>query len=227
MSSSCTIEFSIEALYFHCAVEASQRANLHGNILGLMERRLPELDRELAERAPSGNDDEAGQHEKLAEERRRLPTAWESVVRTYVESLVVAHVNSAAALEAHINVEAAELLGRTELEAFDKLPLDGKWHFLPRVLALPGFPFGEEPMQTICRVHRLRNKLLHYKSRRFPYVLGEPVPFAEPLGLHAREAARSVEAVREAVSALAAQRGSSAPAWLAAKPSNYFAMREG
>src|SRR5438874_179538 len=71
------------------------------------------------------------------------------------------HILSAAAAESFINAIANERLSGQEWDAFDKLSIEGKWLFLPRLVKVKGFKPGEQPHQGFSKCVKYRNGLMH------------------------------------------------------------------
>jgi len=82
----------------------------------------------------------------------------------FLQSLVITHVLSAMSLEAYINRVASEHLSRRFLGAFERLSLEEKWIFLPRLLGAETFEPGSEPFQGFASLLRRRNRLVHAKA---------------------------------------------------------------
>jgi hypothetical protein len=134
----------------------------------------------------------------------------------YLQHIAITHILCTTAAEAHINMVAEEQLTGKHREHFNKIPLEGKWLFLPKILGKAGFDPGAEPFQSFSTMIKHRNMLVHYKGQREEWRWiseGEP-SFLEKLGLSLREAERSLTAVKEIILALSDMIGRERPYWL-------------
>jgi hypothetical protein len=141
-----------------------------------------------------------------------------------IEHVGAVHVLCASSLEAHINIRADRLLTGRNLKAFERLQLEAKWLFLPRLLGLAGFDPGIEPFQGFDRLIRLRNRLVHYKPEREEWFGGtaRPPAFLADLGLTLEAADDSLKSVQGMVSDLAKQLGDTELSWLDSDSTNFF-----
>jgi hypothetical protein len=62
-----------------------------------------------------------------------------------LQGVATTHIVCAASAEAHINIQAQTKLKGREWAAFERLAVDTKWMFLPKLLGLPGFDPGAQP----------------------------------------------------------------------------------
>ncbi len=134
----------------------------------------------------------------------------------YLQNVAITHIFCATALEAHINgIAKGRLTGKFK-EIFEKISLEGKWLFLPKILGKMSFDQGSEPFQSFLRLIKYRNELIHYKGRKdewegFEY--GEP-KFFEKLGLSLTVAKNSLKTVREMILELSKNMKIDPPHWL-------------
>lgn len=147
------------------------------------------------------------------QEIRRLETLYEPVVSEYSLAIVAA----AASAEAFIN-EVAEVVitERKPREHFDRLAVQAKWLFLPRLIGKKSiFDFGSEPLQTFDALIRKRNALLHFKGSSQRLDSAGAISFLEDLGLSPKPIEQSIAAVRELIRQFSlAWKGGSGPDWL-------------
>lgn len=97
---------------------------------------------------------------------------------------------------------------------FERLPLEAKWLFLPKVLGLAGFGPSREPFQSFSRLLKYRNDLIHYKGLREKWVYGSVPQFINQLGLTLEDSEKAIAAVVGLVSELTRQRAIELPFWL-------------
>jgi hypothetical protein len=118
----------------------------------------------------------------------------------FVAECALVHVSCAAAAEAFINERAAGLLAGAEFDAFDKLPLDGKWLFLPRLVGKTGLDPGKRPLQGLVQVVKYRNALMHHKATREKWEIGCVAPSTlQRLGLCVDAAEKSLRATTKSM----------------------------
>lgn len=144
----------------------------------------------------------------------------EEAYRICAQALASVHVFCVTALEAHINCLAKQYFTGPALDSFDKLSLEGKWIFLPRILGAPGFDVGQQPFQDFTGLLKYRNTLVHHKNRKGVSASG-PV-LKGRLGLTIAEARRSIEAVAGMVKLLATQTNRPQPHWITLRKNEYF-----
>ena len=115
-----------------------------------------------------------------------------------IQYLALVHILCAAAAEAHINQIAKEELTGKFRDQFEKVSLEGKWLFLPKMLGGSSFDQRSEPFQSFSMLIKYRNALVHHKSKKENWEGFEqgPPKFLHTLGLSLQEADRSVRSVR-------------------------------
>lgn len=146
-----------------------------------------------------------------------------SAYAPFLEHLATVHILCVTALEAHINTQAKELLEQSLFGALERISLKAKWLLLPRLLGLPGFSRGAEPFQSLTRLVRYRNRLVHYKGEREEWDRDTAVPgFLEKLGLTLPAGEGSLNSVKGMVGAFARQRDQELPYWLVSEDGHYF-----
>jgi hypothetical protein len=147
------------------------------------------------------------------QEIRRLETLYEPVVAEYSLTIVAA----AAAAEAFINEVAEIVISESKpREYFDKLPVQAKWLFLPRLIGKKWiFHLGRDPLQTFNVLIRKRNALLHFKGSSQRLNSAGAISFLDDLGLLPKPIEQSIAAVRELIRQFSlAWKGSYGPDWL-------------
>jgi hypothetical protein len=128
---------------------------------------------------------------------RRIEILYEPVVRHY--SLAIISVITSA--ETFIN-EVAEVVieGNTAREYFDKLPIQAKWLFLPKLMGMKcNFSLDKKPLQDFSKAVKIRNALIHFKGRR--NILGEKKTpaFLVELGLLPKNIKNAIDSVRNLI----------------------------
>lgn len=222
--------FAADAMFFHSAKAAlvKARAATKG-----VERAKRALQRHADRLRAASDVDDDGRHVNY-DEFESLAIAMESVEYQVTEAhgpvfqqLALVHILSATSLEAHINIRAETLLSGRSWKAFERLAVDAKWLFFPKVLGLAGFDPGTQPFQGLDAVAAARNKLVHYKPVREAYHgFDEPSGFAERLYLTFDSCVRSLRTVEAMVTELAKQLGEDMPWWFRSNSSHFFVTRE-
>jgi len=81
--------------------------------------------------------------------------------------VLIVVVFCATSLEAYINHYAISHLSKNYLRTYlDKLDLLSKWIVIPRITTGTQLDAGSRPLQDLSWLITLRNKLVHYKSRK-------------------------------------------------------------
>ena len=131
----------------------------------------------------------------------------------YLEALASVHILSASSLEAHINDLAEPRMCGKAWAEFERLSLEAKWLFFPRIVGCSDLDPGHDALQGLSRLVTRRNRLVHYKPRR-EYWQPPGIPsFLEELGLSVDSGRDSVATVHRLIEALANRLGEGAPRW--------------
>ncbi len=211
-----TTSLASDAIYFNAARRALAQARALKPAVDAAHLRWSQLQaRARAADQLDVDGEQAHLGYALEEEEPRIAQAY----GPYIEALAVTQVMAASALEAHINDQASARLARRAFENFDKLPLEGKWLFLPRLVpedqrSGSGFDPGAEPFQGFAKVVKARNDLVHFKTKREEWVAGEAPASLSKLGLTLDAAERSLVAAEAMIRRLAEVFSSRAPYWL-------------
>lgn len=224
---------AVDAMYFHAAKEALKRAVVATKTIDKAELRVARhqarIDRVNQQYEEDELDDSAlySKIEPLAIQMESIEYDVGAAYGPFLQHLATVHVFAAAALEAHVNIRAQELLAGRVFDLFDRLSLDAKWLFLPRLRGLAGFDPGAQPFQGFDRLIRIRNKLVHYRVQREPW-RGSAVPpqFLADLGLSLEAGEGSLTTLREMAKELARQLGDREPWWLDAENTSYFEIEQ-
>ena len=98
----------------------------------------------------------------------------------------------ATSLEAYINHYAISNLSKNYLKTYlDKLDLLSKWVVIPRIITGTQLDAGSKALQELSWLITLRNKLVHYKSRKI-----EITDIKETDFLWGNDAKRAIETVK-------------------------------
>lgn len=221
-----TTTLSIDALYFHAALEAHEAALTDNKQVEAARERWTSID-ERWKQIEREVDDPNAKIDLLHSLSRQFEDADYEVGRAYgimIEQIAIVQVLSAATLESHINLFAKDHLGSKEFAYFERLSLEAKWLFLPRMLLTPTFQVDREPFQSFSHLVKVRDKLLHFKGLKEDWVSGEPPNFLLQIGLTLAQSQEAIKTVTGMITSLALANKQEPPYWLDASidQRNYF-----
>jgi len=223
---------AVDAMYFHAARQTHAKGVASVRGIERAEKRVARHQEKIDAINEMFSKDEidASRHydklEPLAIQMESVEYGVGTAYGLLLEHVGMVHILSAAALEAHINFRADQVFSGRLWNAFEHLSLDAKWLFLPRVLGLAGFETGAEPFQGFDQLIKIRNRLVHYKTRREPWRgSAAPPEFLVDLSLTIEAAEQSLAAVKGMTTELAKQLGEKPPWWLASEGSNFFEIQ--
>lgn len=207
----------VDAMYYHAARQAHERAKLKIADIQSVENRFSNLDKEYeAVLEKHGNDfySACDELEPIAIQLSGAHDELGFVYGPFIKEVAVVHILSAASLEAHINVFAESYLRGQDLKDFQDSKLSSKWLFLPRLAGLTGFKRDQMPFQGFSKLIRFRNKLVHYKGVKEKWAYGIAPEFLVDMGLTLQDSEESISTVDSMVLTLAQQRNVEVPSWL-------------
>lgn len=207
----------VDALYFHAARQALERAKGATKGIEKAERRWKALEAKEARILDKHGGDSYAAGDELESIYIQMDGAEYALGEAHAPLLketAVVHMLCAASLEAHVNAIAGESLSAKEKGIFERLALDAKWLLLPRVLGCSVFEADRQPFQRFAKLVKLRNRLVHYKGVKEEWTMGTVPSFISKLGLTLRDAEDSIKAVDGMMRALAKKRGVEPPTWL-------------
>jgi hypothetical protein len=177
----------------------------------------------LLERHRNNLDGAYDEHERLAIVMEGQEYEIGLVYGPFLQHLATVHILCVTSLEAHINIRAKETLRGQFFRDFERIPLEAKWLFLPKLLGFPGFNPGAEPFQGFSQLVKYRNKIIHYKGRKEEWSRQGCVPsFLEKLGFTLEAAQNSLDSVKSMITEIANQLEQEPPHWLVAEGGAYF-----
>jgi hypothetical protein len=226
--------FAVDAMFYSAARKARERGERAVKGIQRAAKRVFVCEMKMAairERAENRGEDSYNYYDDLEPLAIQIENLEFEVVEAHgpvLREFAQAHILCAASLEAHINIRAEMLLQKRAWVAFERLAVDAKWLFLPRLRGLPGFDVGAEPFQSFERLVKIRNRLVHYKLHKESYHGFEaPESFAQQLSLTFDSVDESLKAVKGMVCELAKQLGEQGePWWLDSEWSHFFEVRE-
>ena len=220
-----------DAMYFQAARNALSRAAAQVRRIDRAKARVDSLQGKIDvfSQSPDGERDDRvafRNYSKLEPLCIQMEGAEYQLGQAYgpmLYDLATTHILCVACAEAHINVQAQGRLHGRDWDAFERLPIDAKWIFLPKLLTLPGFDPGKEPFQGFDMLLRTPNRLAHFRLQKEPWQSGGVVPeFVERLGLTLESAGSSLRSVDWMTTELARQLGQQRPYWLSAEDVSFF-----
>lgn len=223
---------SADAMYYHAARRALNRAvellpkvaNLTAQWKDCENKKQAILSKYSGDPSKITNIDDECELERIyVFQGDYLHGQIETAYSPFIEDISVTHILCAASLEAFINMLSDEALQGEAARQFDRLPLEGKWLFLPRLVGCPGFTAGAEPYQSFARLIKYRNNLVHFKSKKDPVEWGHLPALADKLGLTREAGERSLSTVSAMITDFCKQRSEPEPMWLTGgDDTNYF-----
>jgi hypothetical protein len=215
----------IDALYFHSACHANLQAKASiGEIMKAEKvwRSLEEAEQEIHSRYERNACEEyekdiSSSYDELEPIYIQMEDAHYQIGEAYaplIKEIAVVHILCVATLEAHINAVASETLKAKNRNQFERLALEAKWLFLPKILGYHGFDPGRQPYQRFSNLLKYRNELVHYKGIKEEWVYGAAPQFLLKIGLTIEQSQQSIECTEEMVRELCQMRGVEPPFWL-------------
>ena len=224
-------ELSIDAMYYHASRQAHERAILAEAMVSRAEKRWSSLEAKWnrIEKKHKGNLYEA--YDDLEPISIQMEDAHYGIGKAYgplLKEVAVVHILSTATLEAHINSLSKETLDGKACVLFERLSLETKWLFLPKMLNLNGFDPGKQPFQNFSQLIKYRDKLIHYKGIQEPWIQGAAPEFIKNLGLTITDSEKSLKTVDGMIRTLARLRGVKPSFWLRSdlNAMSYFELAE-
>jgi hypothetical protein len=220
---------AVDSMYYHAALQNYEHARDARKAINLLRREWEALEAEEEEILERFNGDgykAADELEPIAIRMGHLHSEMENAYKPYLEALAVTHILCAASLEAYVNSRAKESLTGKRWQHFEKLSLEGKWLFYPKIIGYEVFDPGAEPFQSFSKLVKLRNALIHYKERKEEWRFGEIPSFIRDLGLSLNSGKRSLSTVKDMVNKLTKHLKEDAPIWIKDEPWSYFTITE-
>ena len=134
----------------------------------------------------------------------------------YLQHIALTHILCTTAAEAHINVIAKSVFKGRSKDIFERISLEGKWLFFPKIIGQSGFEQSSDLFLNFSKIIKYRNELVHYKGHKEKWEgleYGEP-KFLGKLGLTIGEARKSLEIIKLMFLELAKIININPPYWL-------------
>lgn len=217
-------------MYYHMASQSFERARSFIKVIERAEQRVSQLQQKWDYVNEKYGDDAVARYnhqERLAIQMESADYDVGVAYGPYLQALAITHVMSIAALESHINSRGKEFLRGKYFLQFERISLETKWLFLPRIFGAQGFDIGAQPYQGFAKLISIRNELVHYKEREEVWqISGSAVPsFLTKLGLTLEAAEQSLECVQGMIKRLSEQLKQEVPYWLRVNDISYFGFR--
>ncbi|MBL7190037.1 MAG: hypothetical protein ISS70_27230 [Phycisphaerae bacterium] len=159
---------SIDAMYFHSAKSCCEFAKTSLKAIGKARKAFAHLRDEEAGILAQYDGDSRKAYDDLEPIYIQMDRAEYDIGAAYgpyFQNIALTHILCATALEAYINLTAKGRLEGKFGDNFERLSIEAKWLFLPRILGKTTFNQGSEPFQSFGKLIRYRNELVHYKGR--------------------------------------------------------------
>ncbi len=207
----------IDALYFHAARQAHSRAIKTQKKIVRTEKKWASLEAKEERILAKHNNDQYEASDELEPVYIDFSNVHYEIGESYaplLKEVATVHILTTATLEAFINKIAKLQLKGKNLDHFEKISIEAKWLFLPKILGLPGFELGKQPFQRFSNLMKYRNNLVHYKGLKEKWEFGGVPKFIRKLGLTLHDSEDSIKAVQELTKQLSQQLGYDDPYWL-------------
>lgn len=210
---------SIDAMYFHSAKGCYKAAKVTLKNIGKARKAFSDLRCEEADILGRHDGDSYKAYDELEPIYIQMDGAEYNIgvaYGPYLQNIALTHILCVTSLEAHINLIAKGHLKGKLWGNFEKISIEGKWLFLPKIIGKTTFDQGTEPFQSFGKLLKYRNELVHYKGKKESWAtFEEGMPkFLDKLGLSLRKARRSIWAVREMILELSKKINEEPPYWL-------------
>lgn len=209
----------VDAMYYHAAQENYKAAKTALKDIEKADKGFARLRAKEKQILDKHNGDSFSAYDELEPIYIQMEDAEYSIGIAYgphLQYLALTHILCAAAAEAHINQIAKETLTGKCRDQFEKVSLEGKWLFLPKMIGKYCFDQGAEPFQSFSMLIKYRNELVHYKGKKENWKgFEQGLPkFLDQLGLSLPEAARSLQTIKMMIRELSKMTRKEPPYWI-------------
>ena len=132
----------------------------------------------------------------------------------YAQSIAAVHIFCVTSLESHINNKAYNLLKGKIFEQFERISLESKWLMLPKLVTGKEFDPGRQPYQDFSSLIKIRNALVHHKSKIEKRNSDRGPAFKFGIGLDLSDADKSIAATKRMIVELANMFDEKIPWWV-------------
>jgi hypothetical protein len=210
---------SIDAMYFHAAKNCCEAAKISLKGIGEARKAFVDLRSEEAGILKHYDGDAWKAYDDLEPIYIQMESAEYGIGAAYgpyFQNIALTHILCATAAEAHINIIAKGRLEGKFNDNFERISIEGKWLFLPRILGNTTFDQGAEPFQSFSELIKYRNELVHYKGGRESWEgFEEGMPkFLDKLGLSLRIARKSIKTAMKMILEISKMINQEPPYWL-------------
>jgi len=211
-------------IYFGSAVKSATLARQTTDMIAQQHGHLKWLDlywESVAWDAGDEIDPDPEELENIDEAVARLA----ELIGVFLQSVFATDVFAVMTLEAFVNGLASDMLGGSMLDQFDRLSLEGKWLFLPRLVGRDSFDPGREPFQGFRRLVRRRNAHVHTKKDEPLHVVGGDLA-DEFLRSRLSQIDDALATVRGLITQISTLLGTELPNWVQEGELAYYHLRE-
>jgi len=209
----------LDAMYYHAAKLSFNAAKKALKGIGIAKKRFAELKQKEEDILDRHDGDSYKAYDELEQIYIQMDHVEHDIGAAYgpyLQQIAITHILCVTSAETHINVVAKEKLRGKYWKHFERITLEGKWLFLPKIIGSSSFDQGAEPFQSFSKLIKYRNDLIHYKGIKEEWEFlsrGKP-KFLKTLGLSLTEARSSLKTIRNIILALSDMIGNDPPYWL-------------
>jgi hypothetical protein len=220
-----TLTLRMDALFFRSAVSSLRSLDDSKPAIDAAVERVQSLLRRQRSILDGVGGDERAAYDTLEPIYSELEDADHTLAEAYspyIREITSIYFNAHSAVEAFVNWLAYDIIEGSQRDEFDRLSLFRRCTSLPCLRGLRPFDPGREPLQSVKKLIRSRNNLMHYKPRMEPWN-GVSIPsFLDALGLSREDAEKAISAARMYIEKTCKTMSVETPGWLHFQPHGHF-----
>ncbi len=222
------VNLNLHRVYFHSGLKHLENARKNYVPLDDIINRILKIDKKIV-KIEARYENKIDAYDKVERFAIQLDSMYSEMQEKYlpvIRDIALVHILNALCLEAYINLLAVDRIEpRSSFDEFDKLNLEGKWLFYPKLIGKKDtFDRGEEPFQGFTRLIRWRNNLVHFKGKSDPWRGFLPPQFFDELGLTLPCAEKSCNCTQNMIKGLVRYCSLPEPKWIKERTGYAFDM---
>src|SRR3989338_1114761 len=222
------VDLCLEGVYYHTARKHLKGAQAHYEPLKKVIDNIFDLDEKIKgiEAKYENKLDAYDETERFCIQLDSLYSEMTDKYLPVIRDIALVHILNALCLEAYINKIALNRLNpKSSFDDFDRLSLEGKWFFIPRLIKNPKtFDKGTKNFQGFKNIIKWRNNLVHFKGKTEDWRSYLPPEFFEDLGLKIECAQQSCDTAKNMIKKLCEYCNLDIPKWLDDNFKNVFEL---
>ena len=212
------VDLCLEGVYYHSAREQLKSAKIHYEPLKQIIDTIFDIDEKI-KRIKAKYENKLDAYDETESFCIQLDSFYSEMTDKYlpvIRDIAFVHILNAFCLEAYVNKIALNRLNpKSSFDDFDRLSLEGKWVFLPRLVKGPRtFDKGTIIFQGFKNIIKWRNNLVHFKGKNEQWRDYLPPQFFDDLGLKIEYAQQSCVTTKNMIKKLCEYCSITIPKWL-------------